>query len=77
MLFRSIQKSRKDSGFNVSDRIRLNVNASDNLKQAIETHEDYILKETLCTQLDYSSDAQDLTFEIDDDKLEISLSVVE
>jgi len=72
-----IQKSRKDSGFNVSDRIRLNVNASENLKQAIETHEDYILKETLCTQLDYSSDAQDLAFEIDDDKLEISLSVVE
>ncbi|MGB1685574.1 MAG: isoleucine--tRNA ligase, partial [Pseudomonadales bacterium] len=72
-----IQKSRKDAGFNVSDRIRLNVNASDNLKQAIQTHEDYILKETLCTQLEYSSEAQDLAFDIDQDKLEISLSVVE
>ena len=51
-LVNKIQNMRKDAGFNVSDRIRLCVETSSALvAEAFETHREYILQETLTTEV--------------------------
>ena len=51
-LVNKIQNMRKDADFNVSDRIKLSVNTSSALvSEAFETHRDYILTETLTTEV--------------------------
>jgi isoleucyl-tRNA synthetase len=70
-----IQKSRKDAGFNVSDRIHLSVNTSEQLGLAIREHEDYIKRETLAVSLNYAAKPFDLEFDIEDEKLSLSLKV--
>ncbi|MEC7984542.1 MAG: DUF5915 domain-containing protein, partial [Myxococcota bacterium] len=48
-LIRNIQKLRKDSGFDVSDRISVELFAQDEgLRRALEVHRSYIAAETLC-----------------------------
>ena len=46
-----IQKSRKDSGLHVADRIHIRYEASEPLTQAITVHHDNITKETLALSL--------------------------
>ena len=46
-----IQKSRKDSGLKVSDRIKLYLKVGPVLQSVIKKHEKYIKNETLTTQL--------------------------
>ena len=70
-----IQKSRKDSGLNVSDRINLTINASDLLLDSVKAHENHIKRETLIRELEYSNDVLDLSFDIDDEQMSISLSL--
>ena len=51
-LVNKIQNMRKDARFNVSDRIRLSVKTSSALvAEAFEVHRDYILTETLTTEV--------------------------
>ena len=51
-LVNKIQNMRKEADFNVSDRIRLSLNTSSALvAEAFETHRDYILRETLTTEV--------------------------
>lgn len=51
-LVNKIQNMRKEADFNVSDRIRLSVNTTSKLvTEAFETHRDYILTETLTTEV--------------------------
>ena len=51
-LVNKIQNMRKDADFNVSDRIKLSLNTSSALvTEAFETHRDYILTETLTTEV--------------------------
>ena len=51
-LVNKIQNMRKEADFNVSDRIRLSLNTSSVLvEEAFETHRDYILRETLTTEV--------------------------
>tara|TARA_Y100000296_G_C5166954_1_gene255221 strand:+ start:35 stop:667 length:633 start_codon:yes stop_codon:yes gene_type:complete len=69
-----IQRTRKDSGFNVEDRIKAAFNASAKLKEAIETHREYIMKETLCEELNYNDSQMDHEFKVDDEELAIKLS---
>ena len=49
---RRVQDLRKQSGLELSDRIRLSVSASPRLGQAIEAHREYILGETLTVEMD-------------------------
>jgi len=44
---RSIQNLRKESGLEVTDRIRIFLSGSDKLKQSVEAFEDHMLQETL------------------------------
>ena len=50
-LVNRIQKLRKDSGLQVTDRIKLQIAASGGLVAAIDRHKPYILKETLGIEL--------------------------
>lgn len=72
-----VQKSRKDLGFNVSDRIRIVAQASPGLSEAITTHGDYISKETLANELKLSDEPQALEFDIDDELLTLTLEVIQ
>jgi isoleucyl-tRNA synthetase len=50
-----IQKSRKDSNFNVSDRVELTIKTTDNLKRVFEKHKVYISQETLMTGFNFTN----------------------
>ncbi|MCF7808446.1 MAG: isoleucine--tRNA ligase [Candidatus Marinimicrobia bacterium] len=51
---RNVQNMRKDAEFDVSDRIRIYVDAEDELQSVIKTHSDYISNETLAEQIEFS-----------------------
>jgi Fe-S cluster assembly protein SufD len=72
-----IQKSRKDSGFNVSDRIRVSINSGDRLLEAIKAHEDYIKRETLTLDLQYVDEPGEMVFDIDGEAMSLSMAVSE
>jgi isoleucyl-tRNA synthetase len=52
---RRVQDFRKESGFDVADRIHLYVTASEELRRAIQRHSDYISTETLARELLFSA----------------------
>jgi isoleucyl-tRNA synthetase len=62
-----IQKSRKDLGFNVADRIKVIYEGDEALAKAIEAHKDYISSETLANELTAGKTEGSATF---DDKVE-------
>ena len=70
-----IQKSRKDSGFNVSDRISVTINSGGRLLDAIKAHEDYIKQETLTLDLQYVDEPGEMVFDIDDEAMSLSMAV--
>jgi isoleucyl-tRNA synthetase len=51
---RRVQDLRKQTGLDVADRIKLYVNATPGLAQAIAAHQDYITTETLALELVFS-----------------------
>ena len=61
-----IQKSRKDIGLNVVDRINMTMSASTELAPAIVTHLEYIKRETLALEINLVAESQPLGFEIDE-----------
>ena len=50
-----VQAMRKEADFEVTQRIRVTVEADDELKAAIEAHRDYATAETLATALDFAT----------------------
>jgi isoleucyl-tRNA synthetase len=52
---RRVQDFRKESGFDVADRIHLYVTASEELRRAIQRHSEYISTETLARELLFSA----------------------
>ena len=72
-----IQRLRKDSGFNVEDRIVVEYEASDELSKAISTHADYISKETLCEKFEGKSGLQsENSFKVDEHDLKITIAKI-
>jgi isoleucyl-tRNA synthetase len=68
-LINRIQNLRKDSGFEVTDKIKINIQQHETLTGAIESHKDYISAQTLAQEIQLvdscnSSDA--LSVELDD-----------
>lgn len=68
-----IQKSRKESGFNVDDRIKVAFQGSPEVVTAIKNHAGHIQAETLCQELSESADQLGIQFEIDDYQLSLAL----
>lgn len=68
-----VQKTRKDLGLQVTDRISIKANASDELARAIEQHREYIMRDTLALSLTLSAAQLATTFEIDDELLSIEV----
>lgn len=71
-----IQKSRKDLGFKVTDRIDIHYDASPELAAAITAHASYIRQETLGVTLVAFSDRElPLQFDVDEFRLQLDLKV--
>ena len=68
-----IQKSRKDLGFNVEDRIRVDFQADPALAAAILKHKAYIQSETLADGITEVKTQCALAFEVDDYQLSLAL----
>lgn len=60
-----IQKTRKDIGLDVSDRIKITYATEGQLDTVCQQHQNYILKETLCIDWSKSSNQQAHQFDID------------
>lgn len=67
-----IQKTRKDSGLKVADRIDVQYQADGELALAIAEHAEYIKQETLCQNLEVGPG--NLTFDIDEHSLQLTVS---
>ena len=66
-LVNRIQNLRKDSGFEVTDRIKIDLKETANLKQAVEANLEYIKKETLANELNINTDVDNgVELEFDD-----------
>lgn len=71
-----IQKIRKDSGMEVTDRIRLRYSADADLVRAIEAQTDYIARETLTVELLYDAETNGTKASADDTLEGMEYSVV-
>jgi isoleucyl-tRNA synthetase len=57
-----VQKLRKDSGLQVTDRITLAVSVDGKLQEAVEAHRDYIARETLANDVQVNDQNGELAF---------------
>jgi isoleucyl-tRNA synthetase len=73
-----VQNMRKDAGFSVTDRIRINFESSERVSAAILLMSDYIKSETLATQIQTGRDSAQHweKWEIDSEPCEIGISKV-
>lgn len=68
-----IQKTRKDSNFNVADRIEVTVHTSEMLAKVFQKYQSYISSETLMVKASVSATSVSgaMVHEIDEDKFEV------
>lgn len=65
-----IQKIRKDSGFELTDRIRVQIDTNDALKASLSAYNDYICAEILADELEFLSiNEGGIDIEVNDNKL--------
>ncbi len=60
-LIRQIQNLRKESGLDVADRIRLVIRGPQELREAVENNEEYLMGETLAVSVNWCDDASAAT----------------
>ena len=68
-----IQKSRKDSNFNVGDRIEVQYFGDDGLLKVVDQFREYITGETLAVKMEKATGVQELEYEIDEMRFSVSL----
>ena len=68
-----IQRSRKDMGLNIDDRIVVEFSGDDKVKSAISKHCDYISGETLANSIAESDNNNDLEFKIDEYSIKLAI----
>jgi isoleucyl-tRNA synthetase len=68
-----IQKTRKELGLNVTDRINVDYSAHGELQNAIEEHADHIRKETLALSLNAVTGPCSTIFEVDEHSLGLDI----
>ncbi|WP_139903484.1 isoleucine--tRNA ligase [Clostridium thermarum] len=71
-----IQNMRKESGFEVADRINLYIAGNDMLEAVGKKFEDVIKRETLTVEVVYGSDKAGIEFNINGEKLKMAVEVV-
>jgi isoleucyl-tRNA synthetase len=71
-----VQNMRKDAGLSVTDRIRIQFETSERLSEAVRHMSDYVMSETLATQIIAGRDGSDhwTKWEIDGEPCEIGIS---
>lgn len=70
-----IQKSRKDHGLNVTDRIRLELEAHEDLTEAVMGHAEYVKGETLADEIVTASVSSPDAFEFEIDNKPIKFAI--
>ena len=73
-LIRGIQNQRKESGFEVTDRIKLEVSGNADLKAAFEMFKDFVANETLAKEISWADSLSDAA-EVDADDAKWSFKV--
>jgi isoleucyl-tRNA synthetase len=75
-LIRQVQELRKESRLQVADRIRLWVDASEAVRQAVEANRETLLRETLGVELVFGAPPAEsqAAFELDDERVRIGLA---
>ncbi len=73
-LVNRIQNIRKDSGFEVTDKIKVQITKNDSIEQAVLANESYIKSETLTKELIFVSEITNGT-EIEFDELKITILI--
>ncbi|MFM8527927.1 MAG: isoleucine--tRNA ligase [bacterium] len=68
-IVRAVQNARKEAGFEVSDRIKLDLGGDEDLIAAAREHTDYITSETLSEEIGWSPGASSTTVKIEDREL--------
>ncbi|AWZ49366.1 isoleucine--tRNA ligase [Clostridiaceae bacterium 14S0207] len=71
-----VQNMRKDSGFEVADKIKLYVSENENLEAVIRKYEDTIMKETLTVEILYNEDKEYNEVKINGELLKLAVEVV-
>ena len=69
-----IQKTRKDIGLNVEDYISIKYQASEVLLKVLTQHQDYIKKETLCSNLELDTKVEGVKFEIEQESITLLIN---
>lgn len=72
-LVSKVQNQRKASGFQVTDRISLKIDADDTLRQAFTAYKEFICKETLCDALSFVSLPEAQSVALNDAKIKFSV----
>ncbi len=73
-LVNRIQNIRKESNFDVTDKVRVQIEANDEINAAITDFKDYIASQTLATDITLAPTPNGTELELDDD-LKVKLSV--
>jgi len=73
-LVNRIQNLRKDSGFEVTDKIKVKIQRFGDLEKAVLSNENYIKSETLTNELIFEDHLEGLEIEFDDIKTKIVIS---
>jgi isoleucyl-tRNA synthetase len=72
-IVRSVQNLRKDRDLNVTDRIELYIHGNDEIREALETHEEYITNETLSLTVNWKKPENPREIECGDEKALIDI----
>jgi isoleucyl-tRNA synthetase len=70
-LINRIQNLRKDSGFEVTDRIRLTVEDLEEVRDALQDYRQYVCEQTLAVSLDFGKDFGGARVEWDEGTIEL------
>ena len=73
-LINRVQNLRKDSGLDVTDKIKLSIEKNAILEQAVQSNEQYIMNETLTTELQFVNSVENGT-EIAFDEVETKILI--
>jgi isoleucyl-tRNA synthetase len=69
-----VQNMRKDSGFDVTDRIRIQFQAPPRIAEAVQKLSAYVMSETLATQLSQGTNGDFTKMDIDGESCEIGIT---